>query len=80
MSVAERLRELGIVLPAGPTPLALYRPAVRTRDQVYISGQLAMRDGAVVHPGRLGAGVNVEQGREAARLCAINADCRHTPP
>jgi len=73
MSVAQRLQALGIVLPASPAPLAVYRAAVRTRDQVYVSGQVAMRDGAIVHPGRLGAGVSIEQGREAARVCAINA-------
>ena len=72
MSVEERLTELGITLP-NPSALALYRPAVRSRDLVYVSGQVAMRDGAVVHPGKLGAGVSVEQGREAARVCAINA-------
>ena len=73
MSVAERLQALGIVLPASPPPLAIYRPAVRTRDQVYVSGQLATRDGKIIHPGRLGAGVSIEQGKEAARVCAINA-------
>ena len=72
-SVAERLRALGIVLPPVPAPLALYRPAVRTRDLVFVSGQLPSRDGAIVHPGRLGAGVTIEQGREAARVAAINA-------
>lgn len=73
MSVADRLKELGIDLPAPVTPMAVYRPAVRTRDQVYVSGQVASRDGKILHPGRLGAGVTVEQGREAARQCAINA-------
>jgi len=72
VSVEERLTELGIVLP-NPSALALYRPAVRSRDLVYVSGQVAMRDGAIVHPGKLGAGVSVEQGREAARVCTINA-------
>ncbi|MQA00335.1 MAG: RidA family protein [Dehalococcoidia bacterium] len=72
MSVQERLTALGITLP-DPSALALYRPAVRTRDLVYVSGQVAMRDGAVVHPGKLGDGVSVEQGREAARVCTINA-------
>src|SRR3990172_8218623 len=73
MSVAERLQALGIVLPPTPTPLAIYRPAVRTRDQVYAPGQLATRDGKILHPGRLGAGVSIEQGQEAARFCTINA-------
>ena len=73
MSIAERLSELGITLPAGAAPLAIYRPAVRTGHLVYVSGQLARRDGEVVHPGRLGAGVTVEQGQESARVAVINA-------
>lgn len=72
MSVAERLSTMGIVLPS-PTALALYRPAVRAGSLVFVSGQLPLRDGAVLHRGRLGAGVSVEQGREAARAAAVNA-------
>jgi len=72
VSVAERLSTMGIVLPS-PTALALYRPAVRAGSLVFVSGQLPLRDGAVLHRGRLGAGVSVEQGREAARAAAVNA-------
>jgi len=72
VSVAERLSTMGIVLPS-PTALALYRPAVRAGSLVFVSGQLPWRDGAVLHRGRLGAGVSVEQGREAARAAAVNA-------
>jgi enamine deaminase RidA (YjgF/YER057c/UK114 family) len=72
VTVAERLQQLGIELTKPSTPLAIYRPAVRTRDQVYVSGQVASRDGKILHPGRLGDGVTVEQGREAARQCVIN--------
>ncbi len=73
MSVADRLTELGITLPSAPTPAAIYRPAVRSGNYVYVSGQVASRDGAIVHPGRLGDGVTIEQGQDAARAAAINA-------
>ncbi len=46
---------------------------MRSGHLVYVSGQIASRDGEVVHPGRLGAGVTVEQGQEAARAAVINA-------
>jgi enamine deaminase RidA (YjgF/YER057c/UK114 family) len=72
VSVADRLTEHGITLP-NPSALALYRPATRAGNLVYVSGQVAMRDGAIVHPGCLCAGVTTEQGREAARACTINA-------
>ena len=72
-TVAARLAERGITLP-NPAALALYRPAVRAGNLVYVSGQVAMRDGVVVHPGRVGGdGVSVEQAREAAQVCTVNA-------
>ena len=73
MTVADNLAELGLELPSAAAPMALYRPAVRSGRLVYVSGQVAIRDGAIVHPGRLGDSVEVEQGQEAARVCAINA-------
>jgi enamine deaminase RidA (YjgF/YER057c/UK114 family) len=72
VSVADRLKELGIELPVVNPPLAVYRPAVRSGNLVIVSGQLAMKDGALLHPGKLGASVTVEQGYEAARACAVN--------
>lgn len=73
MTVADRLAERGITLPAAPPPLAIYRPAVRSGDHVTTSGQVAMRDGAIVHPGIVGRDVTVEQAREAAAVCIVNA-------
>ena len=73
MSIADRLKELGIDLPPVPKPLAIYLPAVRTGNLVYIAGQLPTRDGAVVNPGRLGVDVTIEQAKESARVAAINA-------
>ena len=72
-SVADRLKDLGINLPPVPTPLAIYRPAVRTGNLVYISGQLPTVDGKVLVTGHLGVDVTPEQGKEAARIAAINA-------
>ncbi len=72
-TVAERIAALGIELPPMPQPLAIYRPAVRTRDLVYVSGQLPTVDGKVLHPGRLGVDVSIEQAQAAARLATINA-------
>ena len=72
MSIADRLKELGIDLPL-VSPVAIYKPAVRTGNLVFVSGQLPMKNGALVATGRLGAGVNIEEGKAAARQCAINA-------
>ena len=73
VSVADRLKELGIDLPPVPQPLAIYRPVVRTGNLVYVSGQLPTVAGVIANPGRLGVDVTIEQAKEAARLAAINA-------
>lgn len=72
MTVADRLKELGIELPKVNPPMAVYRPAVRSGNLVIVSGQVAMKDGSLLHPGKLGANVTLEQGYEAARACGVN--------
>ena len=69
----ERLAELGLTLPGVVTPLAAYVPAVRSGDLVYTSGQVPMVDGAMARTGKLGAEVAPEEGKELARICALNA-------
>lgn len=68
-----RLRELGLELPVVAKPVAAYVPAVRHGNVVFVSGQLPSAGGQVVHLGRLGAGLDVQEGQAAARLCALNA-------
>jgi enamine deaminase RidA (YjgF/YER057c/UK114 family) len=69
----ERLAELGLTVPDVVPPVAAYVPSVRTGNLVYTSGQIPMRDGAVVATGKLGAEVSDEVGYECARQCALNA-------
>ncbi len=73
MTPEERLNELDITLPPAPPAVAAYVPWIRTGNLIMTSGQLPWRDGAIAFAGKLGAELNVEQGYEAARLCAINA-------
>jgi enamine deaminase RidA (YjgF/YER057c/UK114 family) len=68
----ERLEQLGVTLPAPAAPVAAYVPCVRTGNLVYVSGQVPLVDGTPSHLGRLGAGVELEEGAAAARTCAIN--------
>ncbi|BBZ11670.1 RidA family protein [Mycobacterium branderi] len=72
-SAKARLAELGIELPAVVKPLAAYVPAVRTGNLVYTAGQLPMQDGKLAGAGKVGAEVSPEDGKELARLCALNA-------
>ena len=72
MDIQRRLDVLGLVLPAAPKPIASYTPYVRIGLQIYISGQLPIQNGSLIHKGRLGAEITIEQGKAAARCCAVN--------
>ncbi len=67
-----KLKEMGIILPQAPRPLASYVPAVRTGEYIYTSGQVPFEDGELRFKGRVGADLSEEQGYEAAKICAIN--------
>ena len=68
----ERLQELGVSLPSPAAPVAAYIPCVRTGNLVYVSGQVPTVDGKPTHLGHLGGEVGLEDGRAAARTCAVN--------
>jgi enamine deaminase RidA (YjgF/YER057c/UK114 family) len=70
-AVEARLAELGVTLPTPNAPAANYVPTVLSGSYLYVSGQLPMQDGKVASTGQLGDGVEIDAGREAARLCAI---------
>ncbi|MFG1331906.1 RidA family protein [Xanthobacter autotrophicus] len=67
-----KLAELGITLPTPTPPLANYVPVVRTGNLLFVSGQVSIDGVGKIATGKLGAGVEIEAGREAAKLCAIN--------
>lgn len=73
-SIAAKLKELGLALPAPVSPLANYVPAVRSGNLLFVSGQLATGpDGlAKAHRGKLGGSVDLAAGQGAARLCVLN--------
>ncbi|MBP0446774.1 RidA family protein [Roseomonas sp. SSH11] len=70
--IRARLAELGVTLPEPATPIANYVPAVITGSLLFVSGQVPMREGKIAYRGKLGSGVQVEIGQQAAQLCFIN--------
>ena len=70
MSIADRLKTLGITLPTPATPAAAYVPFVRSGKLVFISGHIARKDGAP-WVGQLGVSMDTAQGKAAARSIAI---------
>lgn len=70
--IDQRLHELGVTLPVPPSPAANYVPALRSGNQLFIAGQTPVVDGRAQFVGKVGAALSIEQGQQAARLCAIN--------
>ncbi|NLH80499.1 MAG: RidA family protein [Phyllobacteriaceae bacterium] len=71
-SIDARLKALGIVLPTPAAPVAAYVPFVKSGDLLFVSGQVPRGATGLEYVGKLGAGADVDFGRAAARLCAIN--------
>jgi enamine deaminase RidA (YjgF/YER057c/UK114 family) len=72
MKTEERLRQFGIELPAPPAPRGNYARGTIAGDLLFLSGQLPIRDGTILHPGRVGAELSLDEGRSAAALAALN--------
>ena len=72
MTPEDRLARLGLAVPPAPAAVGAYVPWTRTGNLVTTSFQLPFRDGELVYVGRLGAELTLEQGYEAARICALN--------
>jgi len=70
--VERRMAELKIELPNPGTPMANYIPAVRVGDLLFLSGQVCSWNGERRFVGKLGAEISLEQGKQAARICALN--------
>ena len=73
MSQAEqKLAALGLTLPVAAAPVANYVGFTVSGRLVFVSGQLPFKDGKLLHTGRLGDNVSVEEGYEAGRQCGLN--------
>ena len=73
MSVAAKLRELGIALPPAAKPVASYVPVVHSGNLAFVSGQIARKGEHVLYKGKVGEAVSVEQGATCAREAALQA-------
>src|SRR6202050_2242300 len=71
-SAEQRLKELGIELPAPPEPFGTYAEAVQTGNLLFLTGMLPTGGRGAKFIGRVGAELDVDAGRKAARLAALN--------
>ena len=72
MNLEQRIAELGITLPAAPSPAGNYLPARQNGNLLFLSGAICLVDGAMTHTGKVGAEREIAYGQAAARVCALN--------
>ncbi len=73
VNAEQQLKELGIKLPVPPEPFGTYAEAVQTGNLLFLTGMLPTEGRAAKFIGRVGAELDVEAGRKAAHLAALNA-------
>jgi enamine deaminase RidA (YjgF/YER057c/UK114 family) len=71
MSAEARLKELGIVLPKVPTPVANYVPYRLAGNLLFLSGQGPRDEKGNTLSGKVGAEITVEEGYKRARLIGL---------
>jgi len=71
--VRAKLAEKGLTLPVAAKPVAAYVPAVKTGKVVFTAGQLPLVNGEMAKTGKVGADVTVEEAKQLAEICALNA-------
>lgn len=79
-SPEKRVQELHLTLPPIPKPVAVYKPAVKVGNLLFVSGHGPLKTDGTLTLGRVGQNLTLEQGKEAARQTglAILATLRNT--
>jgi len=72
VSTEERIKDLGLELPAPVTPVGAFVPFVRSGSLLYVSGQIPIRTNGSIVVGQVGNDVSVEEAQAAARLCGLS--------
>ena len=71
-SIEKKLADLGITLPPPGAPGGNYVPFVVVGELAFMAGQVAREAGKMKYTGKVGKDLTIEQGQEAAKLCAVN--------
>jgi enamine deaminase RidA (YjgF/YER057c/UK114 family) len=72
MKQEENLKKLNIKLPPAPNPVGSYVAYQKSGNLIFISGQISLRANGELIKGKIGQNLTLEQGQEAAQVCAIN--------
>ena len=71
-AIDARLGKLRLALPAAPAPAGAYSAVIVRGGIGFVSGQFPLVAGELVHQGRVGKELTLEQGRHAAEVAALN--------
>lgn len=72
MTAEENLKKLNIILPPAPNPVGAYLAYQKSKNLVFVSGQISLKPNGELIKGKVGSDLTLEQGQEAAQVCAIN--------
>ena len=72
MSIEENLKKLNIILPPAPNPVGAYLAYRQSKNLIFISGQISIKADGNLIKGKVGTDLTLEEGQEAAKICAIN--------
>ena len=72
MKIEHKIKEIGLILPEAPKPVAEYIPAKKIGNLVFTSGQGPIKNGKFIYVGKIGGEVSLKEGYESAKMCAIN--------
>ncbi len=72
VSFEAKIKQLGLVIPEAPKPVAAYVPAVKVDNYVFTSGQIPFVNGELKYKGKVGQQLSEQEGYEAAKVCALN--------
>ena len=70
--IQERLNALNLTLPTPPPPAAAYLPYQWSGSQLWIAGQIPMVNGTLLHTGKVGDEISLEEAQNCARACVLN--------
>ncbi|MBX7147587.1 RidA family protein [bacterium] len=73
MEIEEKFKKLKLPIPSLTKPVGSYIPATKAGNLVFTSGQLPITDGRIIHQGRVGKEIKLEQAQFAAKICLLNA-------
>ena len=72
MTIEDNIKKLNINLPNAPDPVGSYVATKIVRKFLYISGQVSINEKGEFIKGKVGKELNLEEGYEAAKRCALN--------